>query len=297
VASYSLAETARILQISPARLRYWERTELVHPSVRSGKEPAFGFRDLVSLRRLVELLANGVPLSRIRRSVAWVRERVPELSEPLGALRPWPLAPGRLVLALAETLVEPDGQLVLDFRPGDGPGEPVRRLPCPLPAGVEDHPSTALAWFERGCMLDAEPETAEEAAKAYRCALALEPDFADAHCNLGTIQYNRGERDEARRHYAAALLADPGHSEANFNFASLLEEEGRHETALRHYKRALDTDPFFAEARLSLALLYEKLELPRSAREHWRRYLHQAPQGAWSDAARERLRPEGGDQE
>jgi tetratricopeptide (TPR) repeat protein len=289
MASYSLTETARILQISPARLRYWERTALLQPSARSGSEPAFGFRDLVSLRRVVALLGEGVPLARIRRSVARVRERMPELGEPLGALRPWRLAPGRMVLALADALVEPDGQLVLDFRRNDEPEPRVRELAFPPAPGAEESPRTALAWFERGCVLDEDPKTSEEAARAYRRALALEPDFADAHCNLGTLYYHRGAREEARFHYAAALRLDPRHLEANFNLGNLLQEEGRRESALRHYKRALETDPFFAEAHLNLALLYENLGLPRTARDHWRRYLQQAPEGSWSETARERL--------
>ena len=291
MASYSLAETARILHISPARLRYWARTELVRTSARHEGPPAFAFRDLVRLRTVLGLLEGGVPLRRIRRSVARLRERMPELEEPLGALRSSPLAPGRLVVRLPDALAEPDGQLVLEFA-RERAGDPVRPLPCPAPPGEAEPPHTAMGWFELGCALDSDPATAAEAARAYRRALALEPDFADAHCNLGTVHYNLGERAEARSAYEAALALDPGHLEAHFNLGNLLEEDGRREGALRHYKCAIRTDPFFAEAHLNLALLYEKLQLTRSARAHWRRYLQIAPEGSWADVARDRLRPD-----
>lgn len=290
MASYSLAETARILQISPSRLRYWERTDLVRPQDTAGPERAFDFRDLVCLRAVVSLLDQGVPLRRIRRSVARLRERLPELEEPLGALRVWADGSHRVVVRHAGLLVEPDGQLVLDF--GAARSAAVAELRAASDAG-EDAPASALAWFERGSALDGETDTWDEAARAYRRCLELDPEFADAHCNLGTIHYNRGERDPAREHYEAALAIDPGHLEASFNLGNLHEEEGRREAALRHYKNAVRRDPFFPEAHLNLALLYDRLGLPRSARGHWRRYLQIVPEGPWAEIARERLDREG----
>jgi tetratricopeptide (TPR) repeat protein len=287
VASYSLVETARILRVSPRRLRYWRRTALVRASGCRGAQPAFDFRDLVFLRALVSLLRDVVSLRRIRTGVARARERLPEL--PLGALC---VAPGsrRVAVRHGDLLLEPDGQLVLDFAAPEGRVEAMRgRRTEPSAAETE----SALAWFERGCALDADPATWREAVDAYRQALVLEPDFADAHCNLGTLHYNRSQRDEARACYEAALRCDPGHLEAHFNLGNLLEEDGRRERALHHYKAAGRADPFFPEAQLNLALLYEKLGLRRTAREHWRRYLQIVPEGAWSEIARERLR-EGG---
>ncbi|MGH7288034.1 MAG: tetratricopeptide repeat protein, partial [Myxococcota bacterium] len=161
-----------------------------------------------------------------------------------------------------------------------------------LPAGEPDGPRTALDWFEQGCQLDADAATLPEAIAAYRRALALDPTLADGHCNLGTAHYNRGERELARSAYEAALAQYPAHREANFNLANLLEEAGRREAAIQHYKRAVQADPFFADAHLNLALLYEKVGAARRGREHWRRYLQLAPEGGWSEVARQRLRRE-----
>jgi len=281
---YSLADAARILSISPRRLRYWERIRLVERSARKGEEPAFAFGDLVSLRTVVSLVDRGVPVRRIRRTVLRLRERAPEIGDPLRALRLWGESAPRVVVRHGEVWLEPDGQLVLDFEP-EGEGR-VRSL---ADAAPEPGPQSPLAWFERGCELDADPGTSQEAVKAYRRAIALDPGFADAHCNLGTIFYNRGEREAAREAYEQALEAAPAHLEAHFNLANLLEEEGRREAALRHYKRTLEADPLFVDAHLNLALLYEKLGLPRRARAHWRRYLQILPGGNWADVARQRL--------
>jgi tetratricopeptide (TPR) repeat protein len=285
---YSLAATARILRVSPARLRYWERTALVRPSVETGGQPAFGFHDLVTLRALVALVERGVSLQRIRGSVQALSAAFPDLDQPLRALRVW--GKGQVVARHGGALIQPDGQLVLDF---DEPGGPAREVAA-LPQQAEEVAAasrSAAEWFERACELDGAPATLGEAEAAYRRALDADPAFADAHCNLGTLYFNQGRRDLARECYERALAEEPDHLEANFNLASLLEEQGRREGALHHYKCALRANPAFAEAHLNLALLYEKLGLHRKAREHWRRYLGLVPDGAWAEVARQRLQP------
>ncbi len=289
--TYSLADTARILHISPARLRYWERTELVNRSVLANDQPAFGFRDLICIRTILALLADGIPLCRIRRSVDRLRERIPEFDQPVGALRVWLEGSNRVVVRHQGALLEPDGQLVLDFDLAPPCEDDLAPIPLPtrMAEAREADFATALEWFERGCQLDSNPATLEEAVRAYRCALQADPEFADAHCNLGTVHYNRGERGRARACYEDALTHDSEHVEASFNLGNLLEEEGQREAALSRYKVAMRADPLFPDAQLNLALLYEKLRLRRKAKEHWRRYLQLVPDGSWADIARQHL--------
>lgn len=274
------------MRVTATRLREFERMDLVRPARGAGPDAAFDFRDLLSLRALVSLLERGVPMRRIRRSIERVRERWPELERPVGALRLQDGGVQRLVVRHRGSLLDPDGQLLLDFVDAEA-AAPVASIPR-----GEAEPRTALEWFERGCQLDADAGTLPEAIDAYRRALALDPTLADAHCNLGTAQYNRGEREPARSAYEAALREDAGHREANFNLANLLEEAGRREAAVHHYKRTLAADPCFSDAHLNLALLYEKLHVKRRARDHWRRYLQLAPDGTWAEVARRRLRDE-----
>jgi tetratricopeptide (TPR) repeat protein len=274
-------------------LRTFERMDLVRPAHGQGEAASFDFRDLLCVRALVALLDRGVSMRRIRRSVERVREHWPELERPLGALQLEEGTAERLVVRHRGTLLDPDGQLLLDFAGGSAAeAKPVAALPAAPATG----PSSALEWFERGCQLDIEDGTLPEAIEAYRRALELDPTLADAHCNLGTAHYNRGDRDAARAGYEAALEQYPSHREANFNLANLLEEAGRREAAIHHYKRAVAADPCFADAHLNLALLYEKIGIPRRGREHWRRYLQLAPDGTWAEIARQRMRgtPESG---
>ncbi len=287
MSAYTLGEVARICGVSRWRVRYWERTALIGSSPRVGEQPAFGFRDLVSVRSIVGLLQSGVPLRRIRRSAAVVRERFPEL-EPLSGFRTWRDAP-RVLLHHEGVWMEPDGQLVLDFVRESGAGAIAPFLP---PAEASDPLRAARAWFERGCELDGDRATWEEAVACYRRAIELDPGCADAHCNLGSVFYNRGRRDEARGFFERTVALDPRHVEGHLNLGTLWEEEGGDERALAHYRQSLESDPLFPDIHVSMALIYEKLQLPRTARVHWRRYLQLEPEGTWSRVARQR----GGDE-
>lgn len=284
--AYTLGDAARICGVSRKRLRYWERTALVHASLGEDSQPAFDFVDLVSVRSVVGLLARGVPLYRIRRGVEAVRERLPDL-EPLPALRLWE-GSARFVLRHEGILMEPDGQLVLELVDADAAG--VARLDAraePTPDGQARR--RALEWFERGCELDCEASGYAGAVEAYRKALEIDPNYADAHCNLGSVYFNQDRRGLARECFERALSIEPRHIEANLNLGTVLEEDGRNESALRRYRIALEADPLYPDVHVSLGLLYEKLGLRRTALAHWRRYTQLAPHGSWADVARSRL--------
>jgi len=286
VGTYTLDDVARITGVSRARLRYWERTALLEPAVArdSGdsrrQDSEFEFGDLVTVRSVLSLLGRGVSLRRIRRSVDLLRKRIPEVDRPLGSLRPWLEGSPRVVVRHDGVLVEPDGQLVLEFVP----------TPTNSPVALDRRPTSpsrrdaAASWFEQG------RSTYAEAIEAYKCALECDPDCADAHCNLGSVYFNQDRLASARVCFERSLVIDPQHVEANLNIATLLEEEGRYQMALRHYKVALEADPMYADAHVSLALVYEKIGLRRKARGHWRRYLQLEPSGTWVEIARQRLR-------
>ena len=284
--NYTLSDAARILSVSPARLRYWEQTDLVSSQRGEREVPAFDFRDLVSARAVIGLLEGGVPLRRIRRSVETLRAKLPEVQEPLSALRLWSGASGRIVVEHDDCLVEPDGQMLLDFRVSDpAPSEVVR-----LRSEDREAAMTAVDWFERGCAQDGEPATYAEATEAYERALALEPRFADAHCNLGAVLYNRGQRSEAQACFLRCLALAPDHLEAHFNLGNLLEEKGLEEEALSHYLAAYQADPLHPALQVNLALVYEKLGRVEDSREAWRSYLKTHSDGPWAEVARQRLR-------
>ena len=287
-AAYTLGDAARICGLSPRRLRYWQRTSLGGARATSDSKAEFDFLDLVSVRSIVGLLEHGVPLQRIRRSVNAVLGQLPGL-DPVKLLR-WQEVSRRVVVRHQGVLMEPDGQLVLDL-PSPTQGDVAQLVPRPPVPGSAEAREAALPWFEEGCRLDSDASRWAEALAAYRRAVELDPKFADAHCNLGSLHFNRERRDLALASFRRVLQIDPGHAEANLNLGSMLEGEGRDAQALRHYRAALERAPELADAHLSLALLCEKRSLPKAARSHWRNYLRLEPDGAWTEVARDRLKP------
>jgi tetratricopeptide (TPR) repeat protein len=263
---------------------------LLEASEQIGAQPAYAFRDLVTVKSVLALLERGVPRRSIRRSVEAVRNHLPEVDQPLAALRMWADGSRRVVVRHGGQLIEPDGQLVLDFAELGFPQSEVAALaPRDAPAWDAQALKTAEEWFERGCSLDSDRATYAEAIEAYERAIEAVPGFADAYCNLGSVYFNQGLRSPARSCFERAIEIDPDHLEANLNMATLEEEIGRDGVALRHYKIALATDPLFADAHVSVALLYERLGVRGKAVEHWRRYLQIDPGGVWSEIAQERV--------
>ena len=289
MSTYSLQNAARILKVRSSRLRYWKRTRLAEPRAAGGGEESasdYAFGDLVGLKAVLSLLEQGISLRRIRRSVELLRDRAPDIEAPLAALRLWAEGSERVVVEREGRWMEPDGQVLLGF---EASAPRVLGEVASIEVAASGPEVSAADHFERGCHLDADPATYEEAIAAYREALELDPDFADAHCNLGAVFYNRGERNDARRHFERCLRVDPGHVEAHFNLANVLEEEGCNEMALHHYRTGLVADPCYPDLHINLALLYEKLERSWQAAEHWRRYLQLEPEGSWSEVAKLRL--------
>ena len=76
-------------------------------------------------------------------------------------------------------------------------------------------------------------------------ALKADPDFADAHLELGTTAYRMGEIDTAKQEFEQALKLDPKLTIAWSNLASLLFHQKAHdeaEIAARHGLEAVPTD-------------------------------------------------------
>ena len=283
---------ARILKVSPRRLRYWQDTQLVEsPPSTDGEagDSGYAFRDLVCLRSIVSLLDKGIPLQSIRRNLETLRDRLPGMDDPATTLRLWDERSDRLVVRREGRLEEAGGQLLLEFDHEDGDPSVTDLVDIHQPADDADAGAAALAFFERGCELDADPSGWNEAVEAYESAIELASDYADAYCNLGAVRYNQGRREEARHAFETCLRLAVDHVEANFNLANVLEEGAEDDLALIHYRRALAADPLYPDLHINLALLYEKLGRERAARGHWRRYLQLDPQGSWADVARLRL--------
>jgi len=87
--------------------------------------------------------------------------------------------------------------------------------------------------------------------------LSLNPDFVDAHVNLGTLLFTHGRAKEALPHLERAAALLPNSAVVHSNYASVLAALGRYADALRETRRALDLNPDYAPARENLRRLQQ----------------------------------------
>jgi tetratricopeptide (TPR) repeat protein/glycosyltransferase involved in cell wall biosynthesis len=96
------------------------------------------------------------------------------------------------------------------------------------------------------------------AIECYQRAIAIDPNYAAAHSNLGVVKQQSGQLTEAIAHYRQALEIDPNLGETASNLGSALAEAGDKEGAIAQYQRALSLNPNCAEALVNLGLLREE---------------------------------------
>jgi tetratricopeptide (TPR) repeat protein len=117
----------------------------------------------------------------------------------------------------------------------------------------------------------------EEAVASFQRALALNPEFAEAHNNLGYVLRRLGRLDDAASGYRRALQIKPGYAEAHHNLGDVLQRLGRLDDAVTSYQRALALSPDFAEAHNNLGNVLRSLGLLDDALASYRRALQLRP--------------------
>jgi tetratricopeptide (TPR) repeat protein/2-polyprenyl-3-methyl-5-hydroxy-6-metoxy-1,4-benzoquinol methylase len=113
----------------------------------------------------------------------------------------------------------------------------------------------------------------DDAAVQYRKALALNPEFAEAHNNLGNALKNQGKLEEAIAHYERAVTLKPDYAVAQYNLGNACKEQGKLHDAGVHYRQALAIDPNYAPAHNNLGNVLKEQEKLDEAVSHYRHAL------------------------
>jgi tetratricopeptide (TPR) repeat protein len=220
VTSYSRQDVLRILQISCRQLQGWERAGIV------AHQQSYTFQDLGQLRTLRALRENDVPAASIRHSIMAMKA-VAGMANPL--LEACLVRTGtRLAFRHGGAMVDPiRRQLLFDFERCDQVGRmdrpsagselfPLLRIGTADPRGMQDRFLAAVQAEEAG--------EKQRAIALYEEILELDPDYAAAYINLGTIQFHLRQFVRAEQLYRRATEADPSYVLAFFDLGNVLDE-------------------------------------------------------------------------
>lgn len=116
--------------------------------------------------------------------------------------------------------------------------------------------------------------------KDSRPAASATTATADTLVATGVEQLAAKDVDGARRSFQAAVALEPEHARAHYNLGYLAQTQDRDDaTAIEEYQQAIAADPELAPALYNLALLTEPADLEASV-DLYRRVLEVAPEDA-----------------
>ena len=99
----------------------------------------------------------------------------------------------------------------------------------------------------------------KEAESSYNKAIALMPNYAEAYCNLGITLHGLGRLDRSEESYNQAIALKPELAEAHINLGITLQELGRLKEAEASYNQAIKLTPDDAEAYCNLGNALKEL--------------------------------------
>jgi tetratricopeptide (TPR) repeat protein len=226
----------------------------------------YRFRDLSVARQIAELLAAGIPLSSITRSISEIRSWIPDAD--VSRVKLYPAAQDQVIVEHLKVRSDKSGQLMLP---------------------VTERADSPDALFEQAQAAE-ERGDAAAAMRLYRRVMSLDPSDAAAAFNLGNLLVASGQKADAERAFKQAIRADRRFAEVWYNLANLYDEQDRTHDAIDALQRALAIDPDYADAVFNLALILHRHDRHAEAASYWRRYLALDATSDWSSRARRALK-------
>lgn len=291
---YTPAMLAELLGVSLATVRRWHRRRLIVPAREVHRLPYFDFQEIASARRLAELLAAGASPSAIEKKLSALLRYYPDVDRPLAQLAV--IVEGqRLLLRQGEGLIEPGGQMRIDFEAMETAREAGQASEAEEPATLSWEqatspriPQTPEEILEQAGQLE-DHGNLEAAADMCRAALAAGGPRADVCFQLAELLYRLGDVHAARERYYMALELNEDYVEARANLGCVLAETGQLELAVAAFQGALEFHPDYPDVHFHLARTLDDLGRGDEAQTHWATFLSLAPDSPWADEARCRL--------
>lgn len=146
-----------------------------------------------------------------------------------------------------------------------------RNQPCPCGSGKryknccatpQNNVPASVSTEKQACSLvdqgniRLKEEHFEEALKLYQEALAIYPDYARAHYNIGVVFEKTGAKEKAVDSFQKSIAIEPEDPYAHYNIGVIWQEQGKAEAA-DCFKKAIFNKPDYAEAHCNLGVTHK----------------------------------------
>ncbi len=284
--SYSRQDVLRIFQISSQQLQAWERTGLIP------QQQTYTFQELGQLRTLRALREDDIPAASIRHSILAMKA-VSGMTNPL--LEACLVRSGsRLAFRHMGSIVDPiRRQFLFDFERVERMEGHERPAAVSAPASLHRAGSPGANSIQGRFLAAVQAEESGEKQRAialYEEIIQIDPQYAAAYINLGTINFHLRQFARAEELYRRATEADPSYVLAFFDLGNVLDELERLDESIAAYRRAVALSPRYADAHYNLALAFERTGERRQALRHWQAYVKLDNSGPWADHAHGQIR-------
>lgn len=293
---YTPAMLAELLDVSVATIRRWHRRGLIVPAREIHRLPYFDFQEVATARHLAQLLAAGASPHAIEKKLARLSRYIPDIERPLAQLSV--IVEGKqILLRLGEGLIEPGGQLRIDFEALEQSfdGTPAATLgKFAATVSLADHLAEQPEFSspdEMVCVATAYEDAGqlEAAVEMYRAALTAGGPRPELCFQLAELLYRLGDLSAARERYFMAVELDEDFVEARANLGCVLAETGELDLAVAAFQGTLAHHRDFPDVHYHLARTFDELGRDGEAEVHWQEFLRLAPDSPWADEAQVRL--------
>jgi Flp pilus assembly protein TadD len=145
---------------------------------------------------------------------------------------------------------------------------------------IENYSKTSEYWYNLGIIYGKSGKL-QEAMDAFKEAIHIKPDYAEAHNGLGSAYWKSGYAEahrgpgsaygksgklqEAVDAFKEAIRIKPDYAEAHTNLGTAYSQSGKYQEAIESFKEAIRIKPDNAVAHYNLGLTYVRLKDRNSA--------------------------------
>jgi tetratricopeptide (TPR) repeat protein len=242
------------------------------------------------------VLAAGASPPAIEKKLAQLSRYIPDIERPLAQLSV--IVEGKqILLRLGEGLIEPGGQLRIDFEALeeslDEDAPPALDQMAPT-VSLADHLAEQPEFSSPDEMVRVATEyedagQLDAAVEMYRAALTAGGPRPELCFQLAELLYRLGDPSAARERYFMAIELDEDFVEARANLGCVLAETGELDLAVAAFQGTLAHHRDFPDVHYHLARTFDELGRGADAEGHWHEFLRLAPDSPWADEALARL--------